>query len=371
MDRPIIFVVHSMGGLVVAEGLNRSKDSCEAHLENIYQQTFAIAFLGTPHRGSGLAFWADLGTKFLRPVKRINQALLQVLRERSETLDDIQQRFNSMIRKRQDNSYRESQKLPYPIQIYCFYEELALKGVGKVVEEDSARLDTWPYNSIHANHMGMSRFPDAQDPGFMRVIGMLWGWVDDLKKLRASAVIENGANRLEQLLPSLPIDQQAASSQDSVQTKPEAQATSQSKEPQPESSSQASHQPKLEVRESFNSRQPQPQSPQTSSKQDIDEDETSELTGKGKGRDNTNRVASRKTDNKPSLPQQEQKKTGGSTFTINQKKGGQWAIANTINIKGGGSLFAAPTMSSGRRRGPKGALNHVDSDSNEDSDDSG
>ncbi|KAK5703268.1 hypothetical protein LTR97_004217 [Elasticomyces elasticus] len=184
-DRPIIFVVHSMGGLLVQKALNISESSGDNYLSSIYSSTFAIAFLGTPHRGSGLAFWGSLGTKFLKPVKKTNNALVKVLRERSEMLDNIQRDFHVLIRNRENGPFRMQRNLPYAVKMCCFYEELRLKGVGKVVERDSACLDGWPHYAIHANHMAMSRFTDKDDTGFKLVHGQLWGWVDDLKKLSA------------------------------------------------------------------------------------------------------------------------------------------------------------------------------------------
>jgi hypothetical protein len=45
-----------MGGPVVENALNLSKDAPDLHLESIYQYTFAIAFLRTPHSRPDLAY---------------------------------------------------------------------------------------------------------------------------------------------------------------------------------------------------------------------------------------------------------------------------------------------------------------------------
>ncbi|KAJ6439085.1 ankryin repeat protein [Purpureocillium lavendulum] len=62
---PIIFVCHSLGGLVVKEALiqawNRS-----SHNEDILEKARACLFLAVPHRGSGLADWADGPAKLLK-----------------------------------------------------------------------------------------------------------------------------------------------------------------------------------------------------------------------------------------------------------------------------------------------------------------
>ncbi|KAH6883575.1 hypothetical protein B0T10DRAFT_494491 [Thelonectria olida] len=194
-SRPIIFTAHSMGGLLVQNALTLSKDNSAPHLSDIFTSTFAVAFLGTPNHGSDLAFWATLASKFIEPIKRTNWSLLAVLRERSEILDDVQSRFHTLIHN------REQQKNPYPIQLCCFFEELPLKGLGKIVEKKSATLYGWPCYSIHANHMNMSKFTDPGDSGFTRVCGELWGWVEDLKELRAN----NGTVGPAVQVPSTPV----------------------------------------------------------------------------------------------------------------------------------------------------------------------
>lgn len=56
--RPLIFVVHSLGGLVVKETIIESrKQKHEPHLQDVYLSTRAIMFFGTPHRGAGDAGW--------------------------------------------------------------------------------------------------------------------------------------------------------------------------------------------------------------------------------------------------------------------------------------------------------------------------
>jgi hypothetical protein len=59
--RPLIFVAHSLGGLVVKEALRRSRDERhQVHLQDVYQSTYATIFLGTPHRGSADAGWGEV-----------------------------------------------------------------------------------------------------------------------------------------------------------------------------------------------------------------------------------------------------------------------------------------------------------------------
>lgn len=53
--RPIVFVCHSLGGLVVKSLLRRSADISDPSKHAIYEQTRGVMFLATPHAGSDLA----------------------------------------------------------------------------------------------------------------------------------------------------------------------------------------------------------------------------------------------------------------------------------------------------------------------------
>jgi hypothetical protein len=86
--------------------------------------TRGIAFLGTPHHGSGLARWAELLSRSIGIIKQTNTEIIEVLKRGSEVLGRIQDGFHTMILARG----REGQ----PIEISCFFEELPLPGIGQV-----------------------------------------------------------------------------------------------------------------------------------------------------------------------------------------------------------------------------------------------
>ncbi len=51
-DRPIVFVAHGLGGLLVKRGLVYAMTSGHEKLRKVYDDTFGIVFLGTPHCGA-------------------------------------------------------------------------------------------------------------------------------------------------------------------------------------------------------------------------------------------------------------------------------------------------------------------------------
>lgn len=166
--RPIIFIAHSLGGLVCKEMILLSRNHPEPHLKTVFQATKAFIFMGTPHTGSWMAHWASVPAKALGILKSTNRSLLKVLETDDQLLESLQQRFLAMLR-----DLREADRR---LEITCFYEELPLPVAGIVVSKESATFGGYNLISIHANHRNMVRFADAQETGFKRVLGELLRW---------------------------------------------------------------------------------------------------------------------------------------------------------------------------------------------------
>ena len=106
------------------KALTLSSGRAAQHLQSIEICTHGIVFLGTPHNGAKLAEWAGLCAKFMGKFKDMNAAILAVLEQESEVLRDTQDSFGQLLERRK---YKASK-----IQITCFYEELAVVGIGMV-----------------------------------------------------------------------------------------------------------------------------------------------------------------------------------------------------------------------------------------------
>jgi hypothetical protein len=81
--------------------------------------------MGTPHMGADLASWGNILGKMVHVVNRTNQPIAELLKPTSEVLSNLQQEFDTMITTRRFDSGRE-------LRMYCFYEEIPIRGVGKV-----------------------------------------------------------------------------------------------------------------------------------------------------------------------------------------------------------------------------------------------
>lgn len=170
-DRPIIFLCHSLGGIVVKRALAYSASrsaSKIAHLNAIYTCTFAVMFFGTPHSGSSkarlLGSLQKLASLALpKATAQFESNLLNALEEDSETLQNITDQFAPLMCK---------------FRIFFFWEQekTDLKYTKDyIVDETSAApmLDNTERSGVAADHRGMVQFCRNTDQGFRTAVAAL------------------------------------------------------------------------------------------------------------------------------------------------------------------------------------------------------
>ena len=123
-ERKIIFVAHSLGGLVTEMAIGLSRRSPFEYIRRIETHTVGIVFLGTPHFGADAAKWGSYGANLIGIVRQTNSPIVKVLRPDSEMLASIQRDFQGVLRQRIDERTA--------IDITCFFEELPVRLVGEV-----------------------------------------------------------------------------------------------------------------------------------------------------------------------------------------------------------------------------------------------
>jgi len=114
-DRPIIFVTHSLGGIIVKEALRRAKEleSYQPKLYPLFLSTYAVIFLGCPHQGSSHAEMANTASKIARvALQRPNTRLVQSLVPRSDVLEMIQNAFVTYLNEIRVHSFCEAKDMP-------------------------------------------------------------------------------------------------------------------------------------------------------------------------------------------------------------------------------------------------------------------
>ena len=92
LNRPILFICHSLGGIVFKQALilahNRSLDRGSV---DILENTRAVAFLGVPHQGADIARWGSLVASLAQAtsVVKVNKRFVNDLQRNSEALHNI------------------------------------------------------------------------------------------------------------------------------------------------------------------------------------------------------------------------------------------------------------------------------------------
>lgn len=160
-SRRIIFVVHSLGGLVTQRALNISRESRFPHLRHIETYTIGICFLGTPHRGADLATWGAILTDIASVAKPANRKVVKLLERGSEMLAEIQDSFHNVLEKRKEERAK--------IEIVCFYELLPVIR-SCVVPKESAIISGELNYPIHNNHRDMTKFSKQGDKGYQDIL---------------------------------------------------------------------------------------------------------------------------------------------------------------------------------------------------------
>ncbi|KAH0564767.1 hypothetical protein GP486_001837 [Trichoglossum hirsutum] len=163
IERPIVFVCHSLGGIVVKRALQYSRsitDKKIQHLRSIYVSTSGILFLGTPHNGTDAAKLGstlrNLANVVLSAVVRTEPQLINALQTSSETIQNINVEFTNFQRR---------------FNLFFFHETLRTSfGVKEdyIVDEPSAapNVEGAEYAGIEANHSEMSKFDSKNSPGY-------------------------------------------------------------------------------------------------------------------------------------------------------------------------------------------------------------
>ncbi|KAK1506349.1 hypothetical protein CTAM01_03684 [Colletotrichum tamarilloi] len=106
-DRPLIFVCHSLGGIVVKRAMTEARQN--ERYKAIYDATYGMAFFGTPHNGSKLASLASVVANVFSVVLRNPQpSFMEALKRNSLFADVIRDDFRHGLEKFHVLSYYET-----------------------------------------------------------------------------------------------------------------------------------------------------------------------------------------------------------------------------------------------------------------------
>ncbi|CZT01681.1 uncharacterized protein RCO7_01901 [Rhynchosporium graminicola] len=177
-EHPIIWVAHSLGGILVKRALELSFDLQGNHdddLRSIFVSTFGVIFLGTPHTGVDPAKWGVMlqgMVNALVPKKLFDthSQLVKTLQSNNETLQNVNLKFLDIY--------------PNRLRICMAHEghPTDLKGTKRLIVDQIAASPQLPdvqYFGIEATHSGMCKFGSKNAPGFTNVSVTLRMWVQE------------------------------------------------------------------------------------------------------------------------------------------------------------------------------------------------
>lgn len=178
---PIVWVGHSMGGLVAKSIIVQSLASEDKRKRNIADHTRAILFLGTPHKGSPVAKLKQHVQMILSPTIEVKE-----LREHSQHLLQLHQQFEDALT-----------KLPKPIKIVSIAEGMptnitTFKFPMQFVTEDSAKLDVGEFYVINVDHLGLSKPNSVSTFLYQRLVKMIGDVIENASKEAIERVQTHG-----------------------------------------------------------------------------------------------------------------------------------------------------------------------------------
>jgi len=146
---PIVFVCHSMGGLIAKQAIINASGAPQ--FSHIAKNVKGVIFFATPHRGSDIA---GVATSFDRVVRAVmlssGRRYIKELVPSSDRIEDINKAFQHHLQR---------------LFILSFFEQLPTSSVGDVVivPRASAILDSAGETSvgIHADHISICKYSSS------------------------------------------------------------------------------------------------------------------------------------------------------------------------------------------------------------------
>ncbi|MDJ0531359.1 MAG: hypothetical protein QNJ70_02485 [Xenococcaceae cyanobacterium MO_207.B15] len=154
-QKPLIFIVHSLGGLLVKQMLRHALTITKEY-EHIARNTVGITFLATPHTGSDLAIYSRyLGALFRRSVA------VEELERHAPALRELNQWFRNNIEE-------------LGIYLLVFYETQKTSGL-MIVDPSSADpgINGVTPIPVDANHIDICKPRDTEELVYLKIRGFI------------------------------------------------------------------------------------------------------------------------------------------------------------------------------------------------------
>ena len=162
-DRPIVFITHSLGGLVVKQMLRKAQDASSERRKRIGASTRATIFIATPHSGSHLS-------KAVNSLVRIaTSKSVRELEYRADALLDLTQWFST---------YATNNN----IKVESYYEIEKYLG-NLIVDQVTANPNVFGCDpiAIQADHVSITKLENRDAQLYQSVCSFLRSLLDEIK----------------------------------------------------------------------------------------------------------------------------------------------------------------------------------------------
>ncbi|KAJ5984238.1 hypothetical protein N7481_006337 [Penicillium waksmanii] len=157
--RPILFICHGLGGIIVKKALIYSSMSTSS---KFLHQLSVLFFFGTPHEGVKKANWSLL-TRGWKGLLKDRSNFITAMEKDSETMENITEQFAPLLKQ---------------FHIHNFWETLETHRAftrGYIVTPSSAApaWDDTGRSGLPGTHSSMCKFRDRGEPGYKTIYGVL------------------------------------------------------------------------------------------------------------------------------------------------------------------------------------------------------
>ncbi|KAM0293721.1 hypothetical protein ACHAPM_011521 [Fusarium culmorum] len=160
-QRPLVFICHSLGGLIVKEALMAA--TLDATYKSTVEAACLLVFFATPHQGGNYASLGDIVAKIVRTgMSKPKNDLLEALKANS---DQAMQRFE------------QARYLPERCLVVNFYEGDSYGKIGLIVDKESTTLNLPGTRekqiAMHADHSTIYKFNSPDNLACELVLGTI------------------------------------------------------------------------------------------------------------------------------------------------------------------------------------------------------
>ena len=197
--RPLFFIAHSYGGIVLAHCLVRAFRATDRSRESIHKSTYGMLFFGTPHRGS-------VKEALLKMVEQPGNPRNLMLRQTEPGADVLRIQlddFTNIIEDRKVESFYETELTPAPEQVSRMTSDLRNPRSDSImqnadgtwsrtgpktlqVSESSSVLDLPGHIErkypVNANHSDMIKFKSSEDATYTTILKILRQYKKDASR---------------------------------------------------------------------------------------------------------------------------------------------------------------------------------------------